>query len=67
MKPVPSVRAVRMVTTDGRERAAMSAGVSARGGAGKAGGVTTGAAWAAHPESSSDAAMATSVRIERLV
>jgi hypothetical protein len=64
MKPVPRVRAVRIVTTDGSDRAAMSAGVRDRGAAGAcSGGAATGAAWDAHPRST-DATIATRIRME---
>jgi hypothetical protein len=64
---VPIVRAVRIVTTDGSDRAAMSAGVSAcAAGWACSGGAATGAARDAHPRST-DATIATIARIEWLV
>jgi hypothetical protein len=65
MKPVPSVRAVRIVTTDGSDRAAMSAGVSERSTV-ATGDAATGAARELHPRTT-DATSATIARIESLV
>jgi hypothetical protein len=66
MNPVPSVRAVRMVTTEGRERAAMSAGVSARAGAATLGWAGGAGARDTHP-SNTDAATAHVAHTERRI